>query len=195
MLRAKTVRAASIDKAKLPALFNGKFEDADDSVKDLFEYAFVHLSLYVSKELSLHMKHTQASLTIDQFRALFNLSDEAFVLQIVEVFDEYLSGRKAIEFAASTNKTGRPKGKPNLDGTKQIFLKHGANAKKRREKPAAMASAQQNTNKDEWYEHAVEELNSYSSKTSSAPNAGVVGAAAGEDEEESFSFASLVARV
>ena len=43
MLRAKTVHKASIDKAKLPALFNGKFEDADDSVRDLFKYVFLSL--------------------------------------------------------------------------------------------------------------------------------------------------------
>ena len=106
MVLAKTVSGASIDKAKLPALFNGKFEEADDPVKDLFEYALVHFALEVSKELSLHMKHSKTSLTIEQYKALFNISDEAFVLQIVEVLDEYLSGRKTIVLASSTNKGG-----------------------------------------------------------------------------------------
>lgn len=140
----------------------GDHDETSDAAKRLFTLLFVDLAKVVSPTLAAFLNTGGGSLTVDKYMNLFNLSDEAFLFQLVAVQGEYMSGAKTNNPANGTTEQkprGRPKDKPSLDGHLSVFNKFCGETKTRRTEEISTTPMAMSPVGEGWYEAAVDALN------------------------------------
>jgi len=103
----------------LKNMFKGKYEEAPEGVKCVFELIYVDMASTMTKYASNKLK-TGAGIDLGHYLQSYTASDAALVVQILRVHKELLV-KESTKPATNTKKAGRQSGKRSLDSNWEIF--------------------------------------------------------------------------